>query len=103
MYRGEFSNDTFNGQGIFETKASYYSGKWKNGKKEGTGYLVFIKNDEEVFYDGEFKKDLFSGTGLLQLPDGSFYEGDWKDGNRNGTGKYQWANGDLNIKRAALY
>ena len=95
MYRGEFSNDTFNGEGIFETKSSYYSGNWKNGKKEGTGYLAFIKNDEEVFYDGEFKKDLFSGTGLLQLPDGSFYEGEWKDGNRNGKGKYQWANGDF--------
>lgn len=28
-------------------------------------------------YVGEFKNNLFNGSGVLTLPDGSYYEGQW--------------------------
>lgn len=48
----------------------------KGGQKNGSGVLVFSKNNKECsIYDGEFEDDRFNGKGKLVFRDGTIFEG----------------------------
>lgn len=70
----------------------YYSGGFKDGKKNGQGKLT---RDNGNVYEGEFKDGNYNGQGKLTYADGGVYEGDFKDGTFNGQGKLTYANGTV--------
>ena len=60
------------------------------------GYGVIYNDQGEKHYDGEFKKGLFDGIGVLYNnlqnrkdtnSEWVSYEGEFKEGNKNGVGK----------------
>lgn len=81
---------------IFKRSAAgqieYYSGGFKDGKKNGQGKLT---RDNGNVYEGEFKDGNYNGQGKLTYADGGVYEGDFKDGTFNGQGKLTYANGTV--------
>ena len=84
-YKGEWSNDCPNGNGVmyYEDNSVAYEGKWRNGIFEiDSLHRYHYKDDSmEVFYeDGSLK-----------------YYGGWKNGSAYGQGKYYLENGNLLI------
>jgi radial spoke head protein 1 len=61
---------------------STYKGEWKNGDRDGRGYLVFV-NPSSSYYDGEFKAGKRHGKGLCVWVAGQWkgdrYFGDWEN------------------------
>ncbi|XP_053401021.1 MORN repeat-containing protein 1-like isoform X3 [Mercenaria mercenaria] len=91
----------------YDNKFFKYEGQWKNGKKHGSGKLVFLDSSfyEGTFqngeiegfgtryfaatgckYQGQFKKGELHGKGRMIWPDGSIYEGQWVNNKRQGFG-----------------
>ena len=100
FYRGEFSNDRYDGWG----QTVKYQGEFKCGKKEGWG--KWNDADSKTFYEGFFKEDKISGFGYLNLQLEEIskfvnedhlieltekvekrYAGEWSEGRMNGNGK----------------
>lgn len=84
-YKGEWSNDCPNGNGVmyYEDNSVAFEGKWRNGIIEVDSLHRYHYNDDsmEVFYeDGSLK-----------------YYGGWKNGSAYGQGKYYLKNGKLLI------
>lgn len=85
VYRGGFLGNpsdgyTRNGTGdeFDKNDMLVYSGKWKNGKREGKG-LFYVNGD--VRYSGEWRDNNPNGTGKLYTTDGKVaYEGLWNNG-----------------------
>lgn len=65
------------------------------GKKNGVG--KFSWNDRNECYYGEFKDDLFNGTGDYDWSDGRSYSGEWRDGRMSGKGLFKWPGTTLKI------
>ena len=68
-----------------------YNGEWKNGKKDGTGYLLMRDGSK---YHGEWKDGEMTGQGCRFWTDGTFYEGYWLNGEKHGYGEITYSNGD---------
>lgn len=83
LYKGEFQNRKANGQGtLFCEGKKYLEGTWKDGFiTKGKFY-----DNDKVKYDGDFKKGLFDGKGVLRFED-EFYSGEFKKGKKNGSGE----------------
>lgn len=64
LYRGQYANGLFNGQGLME---------WQTPR----GNMV---------YDGQYKADKKHGQGTFYWPSGKKYEGQWQAGQRHGEG-----------------
>ena len=56
-----------------------------DGKKQGKGKLIF---PDGSYYEGNFKDDLFNGTGIL-VKDNSIYKGNFLNGKKHGKGKIE--------------
>ena len=85
------------------TNKDIYSGKWKNGEKEGEGTYVF--NETGMKYVGSFKGgQLVNGKWLY--PNGSYFQGNFDNNKPKGKGTWHFANGNevtgdyTQIKRA---
>jgi len=87
---------------IYQNK-DVYSGKWKNGEKDGKGTYVFFETGMK--YVGEFKNGQMV-TGKWLYPDGSFFQGNFDNNKPKGKGCWNFANGNTvdgdytQIKRA---
>jgi len=69
------------GTKIYPPKGLKYLGEFKNGKRDGTGILVFpdeTKSGGQKQYEGEWKEDKPSGQGTLTFTDGRKFVGKWK-------------------------
>jgi hypothetical protein len=69
------------GTRIYPPKGLKYVGEFKNGKRDGTGVLVFpdeTKSGGQKQYEGEWKEDKPSGQGTLTFTDGHKFVGTWK-------------------------
>jgi len=55
---------------------SWYSGEWKEGKKNGQGEFLSLSGNS---YKGSWKNDLRDGNGVFELSDGSKFSGEWKE------------------------
>ena len=85
-YMGDFSEDKFNGYGIYKWgEDRTYEGYWVNGKMEGKGKL---KLKDGSFYDGEFKGGKRWGSGLYIWNKEKYYKGNWINDKQNGFGLY---------------
>lgn len=93
-YKGLFFNDKYNGYGTYfrTDKHAVYYGNFKNGVKEGLGYLEF---SDGTYYAGTFSNNKRSGKGLIQWNESQFYFGGWRNDVMEGYGSYRFVNGDL--------
>jgi len=69
------------GTRIYPPKELKYVGEFKNGKRDGTGILVFpdeTKSGGQKQYEGEWKEDKPGGQGTLTFTDGRKFVGKWK-------------------------
>ncbi|KAL9188940.1 hypothetical protein ACHAXT_011430 [Thalassiosira profunda] len=56
---------------------------------KGTAQGVCRFHDGDV-YDGEWKDDMYDGTGTFTWADGDVYDGEWLYGAKHGIGKLKW-------------
>ena len=100
-YNGEFVNSKPHGNGK-ETwsDGSSFEGKFVNGMKQSGTFTWKADSQHKEFatiidesYNGEFKQNLFHGTGRYNWRDGRSYEGEWAYGQMNGRGIYKWLDG----------
>jgi serine/threonine protein kinase len=91
-----------------------YIGHWHMGKREGHGVLEFEKtksytgsfhedefhgkgklqlNRQGHYYEGEFKKGKYCGSGILCDPKLGVFKGLFKEGKKNGAGVFKGVNG----------
>jgi len=77
------------GKGRFKDFRSevYYEGDWKKDVKHGFGTERFIDGS---IYEGQYSRNTRNGRGTLRLPIGEVYVGDLKDNLMHGKGKYTW-------------
>jgi hypothetical protein len=90
LYRGDFSQGLFDGQGTLTAGGTTYTGGFKRGKRDGEGLL----KEPGRSYRGGFVNDQYSGSGHLDLDDGSTYQGDFDHGQPNGEGVRTDADGN---------
>ena len=93
IYIGEADYIIRNGRGalIFGDGGAYFVGYWDNGRQYKRG-KVFDK-DNNLIYDGEYKKGLKDGNGVYYYPNGEKYEGKFCNGIREGKGTFFWKDG----------
>jgi len=101
-YEGEFSDDKFNGKGVYHgvQNGSTYAGYWKDGKPNGKGKVVFDERSEwaNEYYDGDWLdgKRAGLGVGVFSLKKGGgTYIGEWNNDKREGKGKHIYPSGDF--------
>lgn len=115
IYKGDWDNDLFDGDGIYVYSKEHakYDGQWSKGLQDGIGYyqspkfayrgeweegwingygkMVFSNKDQ---YVGRFVENIFYGEGIYLYSNGNRYEGEFIDGKFNGLGSFYFANGD---------
>ena len=97
IYKGEFANNEYDGEGTYYEKGKKYKGHWENNKKNGKGEEYDSNNIKR--YDGEFKNNKYSGFGSYFYEDGKLeYDGRWENNKRNGKGIEYYKNGNEKIK-----
>ena len=69
-----------------------FSGKYKNGKRDGYGEVHYANG---FAYEGYWKDDKKNGRGKERYSDNSVYDGEWKNGAKNGYGNYILADGSI--------
>ena len=84
LYHGEYVNGKREGQGHRLYTNAYYSGSWKNDRKNGFGTLTYVP-ESGVDSGGA---GTGTGTGVI----GS-YSGEWVDNKRHGIGKRVYSTG----------
>lgn len=118
IYNGNFTNDKFDGKGLYvNSNGNYYFGDWENGEPNGVGEVVvndikifkggfkngkkngmgMEKYPDETEYMGEFIDDERNGKGKLTFKGGSLYEGEFKNGKFDGKGEFDWADGKFYV------
>jgi hypothetical protein len=66
-----------------------WSGPCTNGYGDGKGVLqFFVDGVAAARYEGELKRGIIDGRGVLRTPDGAVYDGDWVAGKPEGYGQY---------------
>lgn len=73
VYKGEFDNFQYHGQGKLILKDSVYEGSFENGLPHGYGKCV----DSDSIYEGEYARGKRHGVGFITLPSGEVREGVW--------------------------
>ena len=109
VYKGDFANDQFHGQGYQTDQSTEYTGEFKNGQRHGKGMLSYSNSPgtkKRKPFVGTFKNNLpCTGTGSVVRPTGIF-EGKLVEGKEEGPGQFTsledksvikgvWANGEL--------
>lgn len=91
VYTGQFLNYAKKGFGtmVYSDGKTIYRGNWDNDTYNGQGTLKTTKGE----YKGKFLDGVFSGFGKFNYSSGEYYEGNWLNGERNGKGTLIEANG----------
>lgn len=99
-YSGSCFKGLMHGSGRFIYNKENYNGQFTNGKRNGTGEMIFSNGDE---YKGNWTNDFIEGDGTMlygvfyqgtkRMIKGS-YDGKWVRGKKNGNGTFMWGNGD---------
>jgi hypothetical protein len=90
-YIGEFKNNMKHGKGKEETIEHIYEGDYLYDKKEGIGKLKY-KGISDC-YQGHFKDNSITGTGLYKWSNDDTFEGTFLNGKMHGKGIYRWPDG----------
>ena len=92
FYKGDFTLGKIEGNGVyhsFQEKYNYF-GEFKNNKFHGKGKIIY---DDHTTYEGNFSEGYFEGEGNLLFVDGSYYKGSFEKNKFNGKGKFFFENG----------
>lgn len=73
VYKGEFVDFQYHGQGKLMLDGSVYEGSFENGLPHGYGKCV----DSDFIYEGEYARGKRHGAGFITLPSGEVQEGVW--------------------------
>lgn len=73
VYKGEFEDYQYHGQGKLILADSVYEGSFENGLPHGYGRCV----DSQEIYEGEYSRGMRHGVGFITLPTGEVREGVW--------------------------
>lgn len=94
VYKGEFVDGNFHGQGELDFNGRRYEGTFSEGLKHGYGSLKY-KNGN--IYVGSFVRDKREGSDcrLIYASDHCEYIGGFKDDAMHGLGLYKYSNGDI--------
>jgi len=84
------SAGTMNGMGqITYSDGSSYRGEFKQGKRDGTGTMIWRSGPmKNATYNGEWKANKIDGRGILAYPSGNRYDAEFKQDKRHGTGTF---------------
>ena len=96
FYEGEIKKGIIEGEGIFysDEKKMTYKGEFKNNIFDGTGQQIFENSDKKkLIYEGMFKNGKREGKGKFIFEDGNIYEGDFSNDKFNGEGCFKWTDG----------
>lgn len=77
LYKGEFVNNLYEGQGMFKCRQFIYNGQFKAGQADGYG--VYNYTDDNSYAGGVLAGKL-SGWGVYTFADGERYEGMFANG-----------------------
>ena len=93
IYIGEADYVIRTGRGamIFLNEEAFYVGYWDNGRQYNKGKVFDINNN--LIYEGEYKKGVRDGNGIYYYPNGEKYEGKFRNGIREGKGVFYWKDG----------
>ena len=93
IYIGEADYIIRMGRGamIFLNEGVFYVGYWDNGRQYRRG-KVFDDNNN-LIYEGQYKKGQKDGNGIYYYPNGEKYEGKFCNGIREGKGTFYWKDG----------
>ena len=91
IYKGEFSNDEYNGKGLLIKNGASIFGDWEGGEINGN---VIYKINSKFEYTGNFENNKKNGFGTEKYPDGSEYVGNFINNKKNGHGKYSFPNNE---------
>jgi len=95
VYEGDWLNNNYHGRGIAcrvlpkdsdelkEDELMFYEGEWKDDLRCGRGYCVLV--DGSV-YEGEFRDNCMNGKGIMRHLSGRIDEGEWRNGCLHGFG-----------------
>ena len=94
IYIGEADYIIRTGRGamIFQNDEAFYVGYWDNGRQYKKGKVFDMNNN--LIYEGEYKKGLRNGNGIYYYPNGEKYEGKFQNGIREGKGTFFWKDGN---------
>jgi antitoxin component YwqK of YwqJK toxin-antitoxin module len=95
VFVGKIENDQKVHGKLFslDSQETVYEGEFKKNRYSGSGKL--FRQDGSVSYDGQFKNGLKNGDGVSYYLDGGKFVGEWKDGKRHGKGKEFWVDGKM--------
>ena len=93
IYIGEADYVIRTGRGamIFQNEEAFYVGYWDNGRQYNKGKVYDINNN--LIYEGEYKKGVRDGKGICYYQNGERYEGKFRNGKREGKGIFFWKDG----------
>lgn len=99
VYRGEWEKDQKSGFGTqTNSDGSKYEGEFKRNLYHGSGSLWIKKGKRSVKqYTGNWENGKMSGFGSLFMDNGDVYKGDWVANKRSGEGRLDSPNGDYFI------
>jgi hypothetical protein len=91
-YEGQWLGDQRHGRGREESRFGdfTYDGDFKNDMYDGTGIMAWANGSR---YVGQFASNLKHGTGREWYGQGDRYQGEYKNGNIDGRGEYIKADG----------
>ena len=94
IFEGTFLDDKIHSPGKLICKNTVYIGELKDGKKHGSGELLFPNNDQ---YSGNFVEGKMHGNGVYKYVNGDEYNGEWKNDRKDGVGTLKYSSGDIYV------
>lgn len=87
VYEGEFCQGKRHGQGtsFYRDGSVEYTGRWEHDHKSGADGKLFQETGE-LLYHGDFREDLYHGSGTSYCHGRLAYKGEWKAGEYDGVG-----------------
>lgn len=95
---GYIDGNNITGYGKLYCNDSSYNGMIKESKMDGNGLITYSDNIKILSYSGEFKDNLYNGSGTIRYPNGDTFIGQFKDGKKDGPGKLYNSNGIVIIE-----
>jgi hypothetical protein len=77
----------------FKKKGKYQGTLTKTGLRDGIG-IFYFDSTKDVYF-GEWKDDVFDGSGTYLYESGDAYRGQLEGGQKHGEGVYYYANGNV--------
>ena len=87
------NSNSITGYGKLYCNSSSYNGMLKKSKMDGNGLIIYSGNTQILSYSGEFKDNLYNGSGTIKYLNGDTFIGQFRNGKKDGPGKLYNSNG----------